>query len=129
MPSDTLEQQVGGLQRDVGALFEWKREQTESIDRRFEAMSRKISELPTAQSIALLATKEDIKGLASAESVEEILRIFHAVNMAIKTTKSGGKWGYKAVLAVAALYGAVQVISGSWNDVAKWFVAAITHHP
>lgn len=100
--------------QDLGlspGLTEWlhqhelvEEERKQLVDDRF---------LKTEEHMKLLATKEDIAGLATKVDTDELLRVFRAVKLGIQITSTGGKWGYRGFLMLATLLAAGAVIMGS----------------
>lgn len=119
----TIENQIGEIREDIGRFDEWRENHEKETQMQFERVNGNIGELPTMQTLAVLATKEDIANLATRESVEEVLKVFHIISTTLRVTSKGGKWGYRIILGLAAFIAALSVITGAW----KGMLAALIH--
>lgn len=72
--------------------------------------------------LSTLATKEDIAGLATEASVRDVVHWQKNIVLAGETISFGGRLGYRTILVVATLLGALAVITGAWKAVFLWFI-------
>jgi hypothetical protein len=77
-------------------------------NRRFDEITERLKKL---------ATKEDLKGLATEASVRDVVHWSKNVVAAANVLEGTGKWSFRAILALAALFGALGVIVGGWKAV------------
>lgn len=77
---------------------------------------QKIDEL-----IPTLATKKELKGLATEESIRELIHWQKNLIMAGAIVSSGGKWSKRALLALAAVIGSLGIIIGGWKVIWGFF--------
>lgn len=76
-----------------------------------------------------LVTKEDLKGLATEKSVREVVHWQKNIVAAGEIIAGGSKWGYRAILVIATLLGAIAVITGAWKAVFVWAAALLPKVP
>lgn len=82
------------------------------------ADNKRFEDMQTAMS--LLATKQDMKKLATEESVRELVHLQRNFMMAAELVRGGGKWMYRAIQVLAVLIGALAVITGAWKGIIAW---------
>ena len=123
----TIEEQVGNIREEIGRLTEWRDSHELENKKRFEMLQKNIDALPDKNALALLATREDIASLATRESVEEVLRVFNVISTTLRMTSTGGKWGYRIILGLAAFIAALSVITGAWKGMLATLIHALTN--
>lgn len=72
--------------------------------------------------IPMLVTKDDLKGLASEKSVRDVVHWQKNIVTAGEIISGTGKWGYRAVLVLAALLGAFAIITGAGKGAIAWLL-------
>lgn len=70
-----------------------------------------------------LVTKDDLRGLATEKSVRDVVHWQKNIVAAGEILTGTGKWGYRAVLVLATLIGALAVITGAWKSAFLWLLA------
>lgn len=75
--------------------------------------------------IPSLATKADLKKLATEESVRELVHLQRNFLTAADILSRGGKWTYRAVLVLASLLTALAIITGTWKAFAAWALSKV----
>lgn len=86
------------------------------IEADHEFQQKMIDLMPT------LVTKEDMKGLATEKSVRDVVHWQKNIVAAVEIISGTGKWGYRAILVLATLLGALAVITGAWKAAFVWAV-------
>lgn len=72
--------------------------------------------------MANIATKEDLKGLATEASVRDVVHWQKNIVTAGEILSTGGKFSYKTILVLATLLGALSVITGAWKVAFLWLL-------
>lgn len=94
----------------------WMKEHDASDTKRFNELDAKI---------AGLATKDDLKGLATEASVRDVVHLQRNFVHAAKLMEGGGKWSFRFIIALATLIGALSVILGGWKAAFAWLLSRI----
>ncbi len=73
------------------------------------------------RTIGTLATKEELKPLATTADIQEVLKLMKGLNTTFMVLSYTGKWGKTIIVTLAVLIGSIAVITGG----IKTFLAAI----
>ena len=71
-----------------------------------------------------LATKDDLKLLATEESLREMIHTYKNFEQAKVLISGGGRWGYSVLLIIAGLIGATVTIVGGWKYLIALFLVS-----
>lgn len=109
----------------VAEQREWRTEHEKEVNRRLGGMQTTILALPAKEDVLsidrmmrdLLLDEEGKPKLATKQDVAPVIDFYNKLVLSAQITAGAGKWGSRAILAVAAILVALAVISGSLKAV------------
>lgn len=99
----------------------------ERDNERFEDQKRHLDEALKAQDkkISVLATKDDLKKLATKEDIRNVVNVYNAFVTAGNIVSKSGGWLSKIIPLVASIIIAIGVISGAWKMMVAWLLSKV----
>lgn len=104
-------------------IIKWQADHQEEDARHFTNIAKALANQPTKDDLEsfrasieegrkLLATKADLDALATKTDVAEVVTAWRTIKLSAVIVSGGGKWTFRFILALAALFGAWAVFKG-----------------
>ena len=106
-------------------IIRWQDEHAQNDKRHFDDIAQLLKGQPTKEDfVKFQATiEEGTKLLATKQDMAELLTVWNNIKIGAGFVSGGGKWAYRFILLLAALFGAWAVVTGGLKAMA----IAISH--